>query len=222
MYVLYGGRYTRALIVEMVLLEGQIPYALREVDILTNEHRSPEYLAINPSGLVPALVCPQGETLFETPAIALYLAEQHALEWLAPAVSDAARGPFLSGLFMLTDELEPTMKRFFYPHRYVVRKQDTQAIQRQALATVVAQLRLFEQRLQAGGPYYLGERFSLVDLVLSFWATYVEPFDVMADCPAVSACLNNVRTRERLREPFTRLTGWRDEYVAEVKRGGSP
>ena len=32
MYVLYGGRYTRSLLVEMVLTEGGIPYEVREVD----------------------------------------------------------------------------------------------------------------------------------------------------------------------------------------------
>ena len=73
MYILYGGRFTRALMVEMVMAEGGIPYELRNVDIVAHEHRRPEYLAVNPAGWVPALLTPEGETLYETPAINLYL-----------------------------------------------------------------------------------------------------------------------------------------------------
>lgn len=63
MYILYGGPFTRALIVEMVMAEGNIPYELREVDIVKQAHQSPEFLAINPAGYVPAVITPQGETL---------------------------------------------------------------------------------------------------------------------------------------------------------------
>ena len=55
MYILYGGRFTRVLIVEMVMAEGAIPYELRNIDIVAHQHRKPEYLAVNPAGWVPAL-----------------------------------------------------------------------------------------------------------------------------------------------------------------------
>ena len=44
MYVLYGGKFTRALMTEMVLLEGDIPYELRTVDTIKHEHLQPEGL----------------------------------------------------------------------------------------------------------------------------------------------------------------------------------
>ena len=69
MYILYGGRFTRSLMVEMVLAEGNIDYQLREIDILKNEHRSTEFLKINPSGWVPALITAEGIALYETHAI---------------------------------------------------------------------------------------------------------------------------------------------------------
>ena len=49
MYILYGGPYTRALITQMVMAEGDIAHEIRSVDILNNEHRSPEFLKINPA-----------------------------------------------------------------------------------------------------------------------------------------------------------------------------
>ena len=50
MYVLYGGSFTRAIIVEMVMAEGDIAYELRNVDTTRGEHRSAAFLAINPAG----------------------------------------------------------------------------------------------------------------------------------------------------------------------------
>ena len=87
-YVLYGGKLTRALITEMVMLEAGLEYELREIDIINQQHRSDEYTRINPAALVPSLVTPDGEVLYETPAINLYLAEHHGIEHLAPLVRD--------------------------------------------------------------------------------------------------------------------------------------
>ena len=146
MYVLYGGRFTRALLVEMVMAEGGLPYELREVDIVRHEHREPGYLAVNPAGWVPALVTPEGETLYETPAINLYLAERHGLTRLAPRVDEADRGLFLSGFFYVGGELEPAMKRHFYPHRYVFRQEDEARMKERALEDALARIGVMEQR----------------------------------------------------------------------------
>ena len=74
-HILYGNRYARSLITEAVLIEGGIDYQLREIDISGNEHTSSEYLKINPTGLVPTLVTPEGEVLYECPAINLFLVD---------------------------------------------------------------------------------------------------------------------------------------------------
>ena len=113
---------------------------------------------------MPALVTPEGETLYETPAISLYLAERHGLTHLAPAVGDPDRGLFLSGFFSLAGDLEPILKRNFYPHRYVMRDEDTAAMKERARQESLERLQVMEGRLQGKGPYHLGSRFSLVDL----------------------------------------------------------
>ena len=118
MYIVYGGKFTRTLMVEMVMAEIGIDHEMREVDTTRREQLSPEYLAINPAGWVPALITPEGDRLYETQAINLYLAERHGATHLAPAVGDPLRGLFLSALFYLADELEPAIKRYFFPHRY--------------------------------------------------------------------------------------------------------
>ena len=209
MYILYGGRFTRSLLVEMVMAEGDIAYELREIDIVKQEHRSPEFLAINPAGWVPIIITPEGQTLYETPAINLYLSEHHGLAHLAPRVDEPERGMFLSGLFYLTDDLEPVMKRYFYPHRYVLRIEDTQTMKKQSLDAALERLSVIDKRLHDGGPYHLGERFSLVDITMTYWATCIETPAKLEPFRAVTHCMNLVMNRPKLRAKFDTLVARR-------------
>ena len=219
MYILYGGGFTRALITEMVMAEGDIPYELRNVDIVAHEHRRPEYLAVNPSGWVPALVTPEGRTLYETPAINLYLAEHHEVTHLAPALDDPDRGLFLSGLFSVTGDLEPILKRGFYPHRYVMREEDTAAMEERAVGEALERLQVMEGRLRDKGPYHLGERFSLVDLTLCHWTAPFEERGLLSDCPALRRCLELVSARPKLHPLFERQKARNLEYAEMRARG---
>ena len=77
MYILYGGDFTRSVLVQWVLEEGGLEYELRTIDIFKAEHRASEFLAINPAGLVPVLITPEGQALYETAALMVYLADRH-------------------------------------------------------------------------------------------------------------------------------------------------
>ncbi len=213
MYVLYGGRHTRSTLVEMVMAEGGIAYELRGVDILRGEHRTPEYLAINPAGWVPALVTPEGETLYETAAINLHLAERHGLTQLAPRTDDPDRGRFLSGLFFLTDDLEPIMKRYFYPQRFVLRDDDAPAMRQRALDDAIERLSVIEKRLQTDGPFHLGVRYSLVDLTMAYWAVQVAARVPLENLPAVRLCTERVMARPALRDRFQAVVAGSEEFA---------
>lgn len=52
-----------------------IPFQIHDVDILKGESRTPEFLALNPNGKVPALRLETGELLAESNAILFFLAE---------------------------------------------------------------------------------------------------------------------------------------------------
>ena len=106
MYILYGGDFTRATLVQWVLEEGKIEYELRKIDIYKGEHRSAEFLATNPAGFVPVLITPEGETLYEVAALMVYLADRHGLTDLAPAVTDPRRGLFLSTVFNIAGDIQ--------------------------------------------------------------------------------------------------------------------
>ncbi|MGD1888101.1 MAG: glutathione S-transferase family protein [Cohaesibacteraceae bacterium] len=52
-----------------------IPFQIHDVDILKGETRTPEFLALNPNGKVPALKLDTGQVLAESNAILFFLAE---------------------------------------------------------------------------------------------------------------------------------------------------
>lgn len=196
-YILYGGGFTRALGPQMVLEEGGLPYELRQVDIARGEHRRPDFLALNPAGYVPALVTPEGDCLHEAAAIMLYLADRHRLADLAPAPDEAQRGVFLARLFYFTNDVQPSLKRTYYAHRYALRREDEAAVRAQSEAMARARWQVLEDGLATAGPYHLGERFSLLDLHLAMWSAYGfrRPLDLLDDMPACRRLFDLVRAR---------------------------
>jgi glutathione S-transferase len=59
----------------MVVSQLGLPCNTQYIDVLSGQTRSDEYLAINPLGVVPFMVLPDGTGLGESNAIAWYLAE---------------------------------------------------------------------------------------------------------------------------------------------------
>ena len=219
MYTLFGGGYTRAHMTEMVFAEIQVPFEVKLVDTLKGENRTPKFLEINPTGFVPALRTPDGKVLFETPAINLYLAELHGAGLLAPSIDDPDRGLFLSSLFYITDELEPTLKRYFYPNRYGVRKSDELKIREKSLDTICHTLGFINEHLTNAGPFHLGNRYSLVDLVLSFWMNSIMDKNKVVHFHAINRCVNRVEVRPLLQKLFIDLKE-RTEAYSDIDRRG--
>src|SRR6266404_8860722 len=83
MFRLYYAPGTCALATHIALEEAGAPYEAVPVDFGSQAQRSPEYLAINPKGRVPALVTENG-TLTETPGLLLFVAQRFPNAELAP------------------------------------------------------------------------------------------------------------------------------------------
>src|SRR6185436_15008410 len=83
MFKLYYAPGTCALATHIALEEAGAAYEAVRVDFGAQAQRSPQYLAVNPKGRVPALVTDSG-TLTETPALLLFVAQSFPAADLAP------------------------------------------------------------------------------------------------------------------------------------------
>ncbi len=215
MYILYGGKFTRAVGPQMVLDEAGLPYELRSVDIVSGEHREPEFRAINPAGYVPALVTPEGMVLHEAAAIMLYLADRHHLRDLVPDLHTQDRGVFYAKYFFLTNDIQPAMKRYYYPERYSSDPADAPRIKAQAFKMAMERWGVVERYLASNGPYHLGDRISLADLYMSIWVAYgtEKPYNLLEDHPAIRTCYMAVRKRPRIKPLLAEI----EDIIGEFK-----
>lgn len=118
MFKLYYAPDNASLILRMALEEAKLPYEAILVNRADNAQKSPEYLALNPTGLIPTLVTPQC-ALAETAACLLWLSDNYPDAALAPSVNDPERGAFLRWLFYLSNTIHADLIRIFYPDRFV-------------------------------------------------------------------------------------------------------
>lgn len=74
--VVYGDLQSgNCLKVKLLLSLLDIEYQWQHINILENETHTPEFLALNPNGKIPAVVLDDGRVLYESNAILSYFAE---------------------------------------------------------------------------------------------------------------------------------------------------
>ena len=163
-----------SLITHILLEEMGLPFELKLVDRAKSAQKSPDYLKLNPNGLIPVLV--DGDlVLYETAAICLHLADTHPQAGLAPAPGTAERAHFYKWLMWCTNTMQAELTRYFYPHRWMNEGNTAGAaeLKAHAEAKVGEMLDQIEARFAAhGGDWFSGARFSLLDpyvLVLCRW-----------------------------------------------------
>lgn len=101
---LYTNKMSRGRMVRWMLEELDEPFNVKFVEYGA-EMKSPEYLAINPMGKVPALK--HGDAIItETPAILTYLADTFPEKGLIPPHGSPARAAFFRWMFFVASGLE--------------------------------------------------------------------------------------------------------------------
>jgi glutathione S-transferase len=149
----------------LLLRELGVPFELKYVDRASGAHKSPEYLKLNPNGLIPVLV--DGDiVLYETAAIVLHLVDTHPAAGLAPALGTAERAQFYKWLVWMTGTMISMVQHYFYSERMVAPGNAAGALEVKAQAE--AKLNAMYDQLEAqlashGGPWLLGQRFSALD-----------------------------------------------------------
>jgi glutathione S-transferase len=212
MYQLYYSPSTASLAVHWMLIEIGAPFELVLTDTATGAHKAPEYLKLNPSGVVPTLIV-EDAPVCEVAAILMLLAERHADKGLAPAVGAPERASYLQWMVYLTNTVIPAFRAWFYPHEPA-----GEAGAQVATAVAVARLEWIWDRVDAHlaaqvGPYMLGERLSAVDFLATMLTRWSRNMPRPATAwPNIARYLARMRAMPSLREVHARegLTDWID------------
>jgi len=163
-----------------------LPFEWIEVDILQSQSRTPEFLALNPAGQVPAVILDDGRALAQSNAIMLHLAEGSVL-----IPSDAfERAKMYEWLFWEQYSHEPYVAVARFQVSYLgkpVSELDAKLLERgnSALGRLETQLKQTS--------YLVGERLTLADIALVAYTRVAHEggFDLSL-YPAVQAWISRV------------------------------
>jgi glutathione S-transferase len=206
MYALYYAPGTASLVVHWMLLELGVPFELRRVDL--KAPRTPEHLALNPSGQVPVLVV-DGAPVTESAAILMLLAERHPEAGFASPPGSPLRGAWLQEMVWLANGLMPPFRLWFYDGEG--EGPGPQAVRAAAGAKIEAALARLDGRLADGRAFLLGDGITTVDLLATMLCRWARAMPRTAESwPRLGAYLRRMKARPALREVHARegLTDW--------------
>ncbi len=200
-YAVYGAKGSGSAFVEATLLEIGVDYEFRTIDARNHEQRGAEYAAINPHRKMPTLITPEGETLTESAAIVMTLAERHPEAALLPAPASRERAQALRWLMFSIGELYPLVELMDYPARFADEGEEAAArLRERALEHWRGRWRTVESQLTEG-PYLLGSRFCATDLYLAGLSRWDMPPEWRSrHIPKVERLAQEVASRPALRE----------------------
>lgn len=141
-------------IIRLALEETGHPYRIKPMDWDAGDFDSPQFRAITPLGLIPAMETPDG-AMFETVAILLWLNDRSG--GLGPRAHEAGRARFLSWLAFVANSLHPTVMTLIHPDRVAGPEAATEA-QRLALEQLNTQASHLETLIATHDPDWLSTR----------------------------------------------------------------
>jgi glutathione S-transferase len=165
MDVLYYSPGAASLLVHWLLIELDVPHELRLVDTAAKQQKSPEYLAMNPNGVVPTLVI-DGKPQYEAAALAMLLADRHPQAKLAPSLGDPRRADYVQWMFNLANMVQPLFRQWWYPGE-PAGDENADALRAHCAPRIEAQWQRIDDHLAKQGPCLLGKDISAADFYLA-------------------------------------------------------
>ncbi len=186
---LYTNPWSRGRVARWMLEEVGVPYGV-EILGYGAPMRSPEYLAINPMGKVPALV--HGATVVtEGAAICAYLADAFPEAGLAPP--HGKRGAYYRWLFFGAGPLEHAVV-----HKALGYAPPSEKEGMMGYGTLGRVMDTLENALKAG-PYLTGEHFTAADVFTGSMVAWNVFFGTLEKREAFVSYAERIQSREAYR-----------------------
>ena len=168
-YTLYGDLGSGAFSAEAALAETGAAYNFELVSLEKHEQKAPAFLAINPSGKIPALRLPEGDIVTESAAILLTLADHFPQTRLLPPGGSNERARAYRWLAFMAGEIYPMVEIVDYPARFIA-EPAADKLREAARDRVRERILLIERA--AAGPFILQSGFSILDIYAAMFARW--------------------------------------------------
>ena len=196
---LYYAPGTCALAARIALIEANAPHEVVKLDFSKGEQRSPEYLAINPKGRVPALVTERG-VLTETPALLAYIARRFPEARLAPLDDAYAFAHMQEFHGYLSSTVHVAHAHGRRAGRWADDEAAIASMQRKVAANMAECFGVIERHYLGDAPWVLGSDYSVADAYLFTIAGWLEGDGVaIAGFPKVQAHFKRMGERAAVR-----------------------
>jgi GST-like protein len=196
-YIVFGDKRSGAFSAEAALAEAGVAYEFHLVSLEKNEQKSLEFLALNPSGKMPALKLPSGEIVTESAAILLTIADRFPQAGLIPPHATFARAEAYRWIAFMASEIYPMVEIVDYPDRFVPAGAEAEALKSHAVARIRERMLILEGAIV--GPWILAHEFTAADIyaaMFSRWSVGKAWRD--KHLPKLNALVENIAVRPRI------------------------
>jgi len=198
MLKLYYSPGSCALASHIALQEAGAAYTAERIDFKSSQQTSPEYLAINPKGRVPALVTDRG-ILTETPAVLAFIAQSFPQARLAPLEDPFAFAQAQAFNSYLCSTVHVAHAHRVRAYRWANEEASFADMKRKVPETMGACFALIERNMLRG-PWVMGDSYTICDPYLFTVAQWLEGDGVdVSAFPKVSDHRKRVAERPAVR-----------------------
>ncbi len=210
---LYMAPGTCARVTAISLEELGLDFDIKVIRFMKGEHKSPEYLAVNPKGKVPALNH-FGKVITENVAIQTFLNEKYGGKLLPEMNTAEARAEILADLCFCSATLHPNVTRIRMP-QFFAGEEHAPTVKAVACKSMDEPFSLIEKKL-TNQEWWYGDKWSAMDAYLFwvFWRVEGADYDV-SRFPAFTQHARRMEQRESVIRAMARENDAQKQLEAE-------